>query len=76
MAGGFEDDGDTICGTPIILWTSSFRIAYSISKLGVLFNGWPDGRSAEDQPQLMIEVFDRMRGEAMDAIATATRESR
>lgn len=73
MVAGIADVSDLGApgGTLMILWVSSFRIAYSTTQLGVLFNGWPDGRAAEDQPQLLIEVFDIMRGEAMEIIRQA-----
>lgn len=58
-------------GTPMALWVSSFRLAYSTTRLGVLFNGWPDGQPAEEQPQILLEVFDVMRDAAMEILQEA-----
>lgn len=67
MQGGFSDVSDlgSPGGTPMVLWTSTYRLAYSTTRLGVLFNGWPDGQPAEEQPQVLLEVFDLMRDETM-----------
>lgn len=58
----------SLAGSPMVAWTSSFRFTYSITKLGAFFNGWPDGEATEEQPQLMLEVFDIMRDEALAVV--------
>lgn len=78
MNGGFEDLSDlgAPLGTPMVLWTSSFRLAYSVTRAGVIFNGWPDGQPAEEQPQSMLAVFDVMRDEAITIMNEAAQEQR
>lgn len=74
MVGGFSEVTDLgePGGTPMMLWTSSFRLTYSLTRFGVLFNEWPDGKSAEEQEQVIVEVFDIMKDEAL-AIINETR---
>lgn len=76
MQGGFADVSDLGApgGTPMTLWVGSFRLAYSTSRLGVLFNGWPDGRPAEEQPQVLLDVFDVMRDETVQIMNEAAQE--
>ena len=76
MTGGFEayDDLGAPAGTPMALWVSSFRYTYNATRMGVLFNGWPDGGPTEEQPQVLLEVFDIMRDETIAAMNEAQRE--
>jgi hypothetical protein len=76
MQGGYSDVSDLGApgGTPMLLWTSSFRTTYSATRMGMLFNGWPDGKPAEEQPQVLLEVFDIMKDEAMAIMNEAARE--
>lgn len=61
-------DLGTVKGTPVSAWTSSYGLTYSATRFGVQFNGWPDGKATEDQPQVMLEVFDVMKDEALSVI--------
>lgn len=76
MQGGYQDLSDlgSIAGSPMVAWTSSFRFTYSVTKFGVMFNGWPDGAATEDQFQLMLEVFDVMRDEALSIVHEASQK--
>lgn len=76
MTGGLEayDDLEAPAGTPMVLWVSSFRYTYSTTRMGVMFNGWPDGEATEEQPQVLLEVFDIMRDEMIATLNEAGRE--
>lgn len=70
MQAGVRDLSDlgAVKGTSMVAWTSSFRFTYSATRNGVQFNGWPDGGATEDQPQVMLEVFDVMKDEMLSVI--------
>ena len=73
MQGGFADLSDLGApgGTPMATWVRLFFLTYSVTKIGLLFNGWPNGRPAEDQSQLLLEVFGVMRDEATAVLQEA-----
>jgi hypothetical protein len=72
--GGELDDLGAPGGTPMAIWVKLFFLTYSVTKIGLLFNAWPDGRAAEDQPQLLLDVFGVMRDEAVQIMNEAAQE--
>lgn len=48
---------------PLAYWLSSWRLAYSLTDIGVLFNGWPNGEPADKQEVFFLDVMDSMRDE-------------